>query len=160
MQPYHTAMRPLLLLFGCLSLVSCATLSTGRDEQIRVGTSPSQANATLVCDGKPSGEGLTPIEFKIRRNAGDCNLTLRKEGFEEQTVAIEQGVNPAYWTNMLFSPLVPAGGLLVLGDSGEKVLGAAFLGLGYAIFSTDFRTGAVHAHKPATVDVVLRPVSH
>jgi hypothetical protein len=133
-------------------------MTTGRTELIRVSTSPSQAAAALVCAGRPSGEGSTPVVFTIRRDAGDCTLTLRKEGFEEQTIAIEQGVNPAYWANMIFSPFAPAGTLLTaLGDSEERRLGIGFLASAAVIFGTDFWTGAVHAHKPGNVDAVLKP---
>jgi hypothetical protein len=144
-----------LVVASCLSLVSCATMTTGRTELIRVGSSPGQANATLICEGRTAGEGTTPVAFTIRRDAGDCSLTLRKEGFEEQTIAIEQGVNPAYWGNMILSPVVPAGVLVTLGN--EKAIGVGLLGSALVIFGTDFWTGAVHAHKPGSVDAVLKP---
>ena len=151
-------MRVLVLALILPSLVSCATITTGAHEQIKVSTSPSAANAALVCEGKLIEEASTPHTFTIRRNAGDCKLTLRKEGFAEQSIVIEQGVNPAYWGNMLFSPVPPAGVYVTaLGDSGEKVVGVGLIGAGLAIFGTDFWTGAVHAHKPSTVDVVLKP---
>ena len=88
--------RSIPVIAAGLFAVSCATITTGRYEEIRVTSSPNQAMATLLCGGHPSGEGPTPTAFKIRRNAGDCVLTLRKDGFEEKTIAIEQGVNPAY----------------------------------------------------------------
>ena len=139
-------------------LASCATITTGRMEEIHVSSSPSQADATLFCQGRPSGEGKTPAVFTIRRNAGDCTLTIRKEGFAEQTIAIEQGVNPAYWANMIFSPVPPAGLFVLLGDDpNDQAIGAGLLGAGLAIFGTDFWTGAVHQHKPGSVDVILKP---
>ena len=139
-------------------LASCATITSGRLEEIHVSSSPSAADASLICGGRPSAEGTTPATFKIRRNAGDCKVTVRKEGFEEKTIALEQGVNPVYWSNMIFSPLAPAGAYVtILGDSGEKVLGVGLLSAAFVIFATDFWTGAVHAHKPGSVDVVLKP---
>ncbi|HEX3581850.1 MAG TPA: hypothetical protein VH087_08805 [Thermoanaerobaculia bacterium] len=148
-----------LALLGTLLLNACATITSGRYEEVRVSSSPNEADATLLCNGRPSGEGKTPVAFKIRRNAGDCTLTLRKEGFEEKTVAVEQGVNPAYWGNMILSPIAPIGAFWVIwgNESGARPLGFELLGAGVAIFATDFWTGAVHAHKPATVDVVLNP---
>lgn len=138
-------------------LTSCATIATGRFEEIHVSSSPSAADATLVCAGHPSGEGKTPATFKIRRNAGDCTLTVRKEGFEERTMALEQGVNPAYWGNMIFSPVPPAAAYATaISDSG-KAAGVGLVAAGLAIFGVDFWTGAVHAHKPGTVDLVLKP---
>lgn len=114
--------------------------------------------AMLLCGGHPSGEGPTPTAFKIRRNAGDCILTLRKDGFEEKTIAIEQGVNPAYWGNMLFSPLPPGGAYVMFGPTAnDKRIGLGLFTAGAAIISTDFWTGAVHAHKPPNVDAVLKP---
>jgi hypothetical protein len=147
-----------LILLGPMLLASCATITTGRFEDIHVSSSPSAADAALVCGGQPSGEGRTPATFKIRRNAGDCTLTVRKEGFADQSIALEQGVNPIYWSNMVFSPLAPAGAYVAaFGDSGERVLGVGLLSAGFVIFATDFWTGAVHAHKPGSVDVVLKP---
>lgn len=146
------------VLLIAIFLTGCATITTGRFEEIRVSSSPGDADATLVCEGRPSGEGKTPVAFKIRRNAGDCTLTIRKEGFAEKTVAIQQGVNPAYWGNMIFSPVAPVGTLFLIGDAGgDQAVGIGLLGAGLAIFGTDFWTGAVHAHKPHSVDVVLKP---
>jgi hypothetical protein len=143
-------------------LSSCATITTGRFEEVRVSSSPGNADASLVCEGRPSGEGKTPVAFKIRRNAGDCTLTVRKEGFEEKTVAVEQGVNPAYWGNMILSPIVPVGAYVAASgyDAGATPVGVGLLGAGVVIFATDFWTGAVHAHKPHTIDVVLKPKAY
>lgn len=152
-------LRACVQILGPMLLASCATITTGTHEEIRVSSSPAQADATLVCEGRPSGEGRTPVTFKIRRNAGDCTLTLRKEGFEEKTIPIEQGVNPAYWGNMIFSPVPPAGAFVaLLGDSpNDQAIGVALIGAGLAIFGTDFWTGAVHAHKPHNIDAILKP---
>jgi hypothetical protein len=145
-----------LVLF-VLPLFSCATITTGTHEEIKVSSSPSQARAALVCETGPAGEGTTPITFTIHRNAGDCKVTLRKEGFEPQEVLIEQGVNPAYWSNMIFAPVGPAGLFIgVLGDSREQTLGAGLVSFAAVVFSTDFWTGAVHTHRPRSVDAVLK----
>lgn len=151
-------MRNVLLLLGCMSLISCATVFTGTGENIVVTSSPPSAMASLVCEGKPAGSGVTPATIPIRRNAGDCTLTVAKDGFEERTVLIEQGINRAYWLNMLFAP-VPPSGLYVLwgGETNEQPLGIGLLAAGAAIFGTDFITGAVHQHKPDHIDVVLKP---
>ena len=147
-----------LALLGALLFNSCATITTGRYEEVRVSSSPGDADASLMCEGRPSGEGKTPVAFKIRRNAGDCTLTLRKDGFEEKTLSIEQGVNPAYWGNMILSPIAPIGAFFVTwgNEAGARPLDVGLLAAGAVIFSTDFWTGAVHAHKPGNVDVVLK----
>jgi hypothetical protein len=151
-------MRRVVLLLSLLPLVSCATVTTGTTEGIAIGSSPPGANATMVCNGKPAGSGVTPTTITIHRNAGDCNVRVSKDGFEDAMVSIEQGVNPAYWANMAFSPLAPAGVYLVwLGNSSEKTQGATMIGAAVVVFATDFWTGAVHAHRPNRIDVSLRP---
>lgn len=150
-------MLRLLLAACCLSLISCATMTTGTRENIVINSDPAGAEASLVCNGTPAGSGVTPTTITIRRNAGDCALTLSKDGFETLTVPIEQGVNPAYWTNMVFSPLAPAGAyVLWLGNPEEKAIGVGILVTAAVVFGTDFWTGAVHAHKPDRIDAVLK----
>jgi hypothetical protein len=140
-----------------LSLSACATIMTGPREEIHVTSSPAQARAELKCE-KAEADGVTPVVLTIRRNSGDCILTLSKAGFRSKQVAIGQGVNPAYWTNMIFSPLVPAGAyVMALGDSGGSPTGGAMLAAGALFVATDFWTGAAHMHRPQAVDVVLEP---
>jgi hypothetical protein len=151
-------MRHLLLIAVSLSLVACASVASGRHEILSVTSSPSGADVKLVCE-KYSATAMTPAKLTIRRNVGDCALTVGKPGFAEQTVAIEQGVNPMYWGNMFFAPVGPSGGyVIVAGESdGEKALGVGLLAAAAAIFSTDFITGAVHTHRPSSIDVILQP---
>ena len=133
-------------------------MTTGTREDIVIDSTPTGATATLDCDGHAAGGGTTPITLSIRRNAGDCELRLTRDGYQDVKILIEQGVNPAYWANMVFTPLVPAGPyLLALGDSGEKVIGVSALGLAAVVFATDFHTGAVHAHRPNKIAAVLEP---
>lgn len=151
-------MKCAVLLLSILPLVSCATMSSGRMETIDIRSTPDAANASMVCAGQPAGSGVTPTKIAIRRNAGDCTVTLTKEGFEDVTMLIEQGVNPAYWMNMVFTPFGPFGVVLLAnGNQGEKFIGLGLLTAGFAILSTDFFTGAVHTHRPYKVDVVLKP---
>lgn len=152
-------MYRVLLACCLLSTLSCATALTGKHETISVSSSPAGANATLVCAGNPAGSGVTPAKIPIPRNAGDCVLTVEKEGFAPQTWTIEQGVNPAYWTNMVFTPLVPGGAFVIAAadNSADVTAGLALVGLGAVAVATDFATGAVHKHRPDHVDVVLKP---
>jgi hypothetical protein len=144
---------PLIALFA----VSCATAVSGPRETISVTSSPSDAAADLVCERHSASE-TTPAKLVIRRNVGDCVLTVSKNGFEPAVVTIKQGVNPYYWGNMIFVPVVPASVFLIAGgDSQEMPAGIGLLGVAAAIFGADFYTGAVHVHRPAAVDVVLKP---
>lgn len=146
-----------LLPLLALCAVSCASITSGRYETIAVTSSPAGADASLVCD-RHSATAVTPAKITIRRNAGDCVLTMSKTGFEPAVIRIEQGVNPMYWGNMLLAPVPPSGVyLLALGDSQEKSIGLGLLAAGAVVFGTDFYTGAAHVHRPGVVDVVLKP---
>jgi len=148
-------MRRLLPFITSVSFIACATVTTGTQETLAVTSSPSGADAKLVCE-KHSVAGVTPVKFSIRRNVGNCSLTVSKEGFAEHAVTIEQGVNPMYWGNMIFAPVAPAGVYVMLaGQSEETATGIGLLAAAAAIFGTDFITGAVHAHRPKSIDVIL-----
>jgi hypothetical protein len=147
----------LLLPLLALCAVSCASITSGRYETIAVTSSPAGADANLVCD-RHSVAAVTPAKINIRRNVGDCVLTIAKADFEPAVIKVEQGVNPMYWGNMIFSPVAPSGlYLLALGNSQEKSIGLGLLATGAVVFGTDFYTGAAHVHRPGVVDVVLKP---
>jgi hypothetical protein len=152
----HVRTRLLLPLLA-LCTVSCASITSGRYETLAVTSSPAGADANLVCD-RHSAAAVTPAKIAIRRNVGDCVLTIAKADFEPAVLKIEQGVNPMYWGNMLLTPVPPSGlYLLALGNSEEKAIGVGLLAAGAVIFGTDFYTGAAHVHRPGVVDVVLKP---
>jgi hypothetical protein len=134
-------------------------MTTGTRESLIVGSSPAGADATLVCEGLRAGSGVTPATITIRRNAGDCDLTIAKDGYQSQTVHIEQGVNPAYWPNMIASPLLPVGAWVTLlgDDASDKRTGTALIAAGAVVIFTDFCTGAIHRHRPDKIDVTLKP---
>lgn len=147
-----------ILLLTILPLTACATITTGTRESLIIGSSPAGADAKLVCAGLPAGSGVTPATITIRRNAGDCDLTIAKDGYQSQTVHIEQGVNPAYWPNLIASPLAPLGGFVTLfGDnSNDERIGVALMATAAVVIFTDFYTGAIHRHRPDKIDVTLK----
>jgi hypothetical protein len=144
-------------LAALIALSSCATSTTGIRETITVNSSPAGADARLLCGGQTAGFGVTPTTITIRRNAGDCLLTISKADYEDYNLAIEQGVNPQYWYNMVFTPLIPAAIYITVAAEGDqKVFGFGILGLAVMAFGTDFYTGAVHQHKPNKINAVLK----
>jgi hypothetical protein len=150
-----TLPRVLVLTFA-LTLQSCASLTTGIHEQIRV-TSDPPADVTLDCAGSRIATTATPAVVKIRRNAGDCILTLSKTGYTDETVIISQGVNPMYWGNFLG---LPAAFFSEVGlesrHSSERTLEGELLVGGVAGWLIDYGTGAIHRHSPNRIHAVLR----
>ncbi|MBV9493103.1 MAG: PEGA domain-containing protein [Acidobacteria bacterium] len=154
-------MRNLLLLLWALPLASCATMLAPKVkyEEIAVRSTPDGADASILCEGKQTGSGATPTKIVIPRSAGDCVLHVKKDGFAEETVNVEGGVNPTYWSNMVFTPFIPAAAYgLTSSKREDKAWGAAALGVGVAGLFTDFWTGAVHAHRNNDIQVALKPV--
>lgn len=147
----------LLLLLSAAGLSSCATLSTDRFENVVVSSTPSGADATLRCGGNPAGSGVTPATIRIRRNVGDCELTVAKDGFAPQTFLLERGINRAYWLNMPLAALGPAGAFSTTGNDNDRRVGVALMAVAIAAVTTDFWTGAVHDHDPKRFDVLLKP---
>lgn len=142
--------------------MSCATIVSGPLEKITVNSTPPDARAVVRCPAE-SHEGVTPLTVSIRRNSGDCNLTVSKEGFAEQTFTIERGVNPAHWFNFITAPLVLYGVIALSGGfygdatASEKRVGTAGLLITAAAWLIDHHTGAAHRHEPAKIDVTLKP---
>lgn len=152
----------ILSLLPLFTIISCATVLTGTRENITVSSSPAGADAILTCSPGAVDRGVTPVTFSIHRKSGNCRLTLSKEGFIEEAIAIEQGINGKYWVNFAFSPLVPAGLIAIFGFFGEptqedKVAGAGLLLGVAAAFTVDHFTGAINDHQPKTIAVTLKP---
>jgi len=146
------------------TLVSCATMAGGKFENIAVSSSPAGADATLTCTKGETRRGVTPETFTIRRNAGECSLKVSREGFAEETVAVAQGINGAYWRDFGFIGLVPigavtySGGLVFSQPSNQgRQQGTAMMIAGVLPFAVDYWTGAMHEHQPHQVDLVLKP---
>ena len=147
--------KRIMLLPILLTAFSCATAISGRRESLAVDSTPAGADARLFCAGKQVSSGVTPITFTIRRKAGDCDLTVSKSGFTEQTSHIEQGVNPWYWTNFATAPVALAGAYVTSGAT--VALGAGMILVGAGGWFIDNGTGAIHTHRPKSVKVTLQP---
>lgn len=143
--------------------MSCATIVSGPLENISVNSSPAGAHAALRCPRGELQEGVTPVTMSIRRNVGDCNLTVSKEGFSDEVITVERGINPAHWFNFTTIPLAIYGGLALSGGfygestASEKRVGAVCLLVTGAAWIIDHRTGAAHRHEPAKIEVTLKP---
>lgn len=151
-----------LALLPLLVLISCATVGSGRDENIQVNSTPSGADALLTCAHGVPVSGVTPAVLRIRRNSGACELKITKEGFEEQRTPLVSGINGAFWGNFGFSEMLPIGALgVMIGSDDDKpatvAAGAAMVLTSVAVFIVDYRSGAMREHEPNRVDAVLKP---
>ncbi|MFP5246042.1 MAG: hypothetical protein ACLGH0_05065 [Thermoanaerobaculia bacterium] len=142
-----------------LLCISCATALTGRMETITVDSDPAAANVALKCENGTTRDGVTPFETKIPRGAGDCDLTISKEGFAPQELTLEKRMNRAFWGNFATVPLalygvVAVGGLLF--SDPEPGSGTAALLVTAGAWLIDTKNQALWRREPSRIRVTLQ----
>jgi hypothetical protein len=144
-----------------LTLISCATMVSGKNESVEVRSSPAGATAALTCGDGTNRAGVTPVTMVIPRKSGSCSLTLRKDGHTAQTLVLEPSINGKFWRNFATLPLVPVGIVGLNGffytepDSASRTWGSAALITAGAVWAIDYWTGAYREHEPSVIDVTL-----
>ena len=111
-------------------LSSCATITRGVHEKLRVESNPPGANVVLSTGEK----GVTPAVFVEKRRRDNFTVTVSKSGYVSQTVTVES----------------KAGGTGATAMAGNMLLGGV-IGMG-----VDAGTGAYHSLYPNPVTVTLR----
>ena len=122
-----------LLFLSFLSLTSCATITRGVHEKLKVTSDPPGANVVLSTGEK----GVTPATFVEKRRRDTFTVTVSKPGYVSQTVAVQSKAGGTGGTAM-------AGNLLIGGAIGMGV---------------DAGTGAYDSLYPNPVAVELVPTS-
>lgn len=79
-------------IFACFvaaSLSGCATIFTGTHDQISVSTEPS--GAKLYLNGNDMGR--TPVTVPVGRSLGTTMMTVKKQGYEDKSFALQSSFN-------------------------------------------------------------------
>lgn len=122
-----------LLFLPLLFFTSCATITRGVHEKLKVVSDPSGANVILSTGEK----AITPATFVEKRRRDAFTVTISKPGYTTQTVTV----------------VSKAGGTGVSAMAGNVLLGGA-IGLG-----VDAGTGAYNSLYPNPISVQLVPTS-
>jgi hypothetical protein len=128
-------MRVLAIVAVCATLGGCASVTRGTTENISISSTPPGAQAEVTGLDNPTA-CVTPCVVVAKRNA-EISVTVSKEGYESQTVALTKEV-------------VGAG---AAGFAGNVLLGGV-IGAG-----VDAYNGAAMDHKPNPVTVTLEPAA-
>lgn len=120
----HPLLPALLLAALSLTFGGCASIIKGTTQQIPIASEPSGARVTV--DGNPAGTTPTTVTLSRKQNH---MVTLEKEGFETENVAITKSIGGAVAGNII------AGGLIGWG--------------------VDAMTGAQYNLHPETLNVRL-----
>lgn len=123
--------RSLLLVSVAVFLSSCATVTRGVHEKLRVESDPTGANVALSTGEK----GVTPAVFVETRRHDNFTVTVSKSGYAAETVTV----------------VSKAGGTGAGAMAGNVLIGGA-IGLG-----VDAATGAYDSLYPNPVKVTLKP---
>lgn len=97
----------------CVSLasVSCASIVSGRSQQVPVVTNPSGATVTVGTMTQAS-----PATFLLDRRQGVYVVKVEKEGYQPIEIVLRKGVNGWVWGNLIFGGLI---GLVIDISSGS-----------------------------------------
>jgi len=121
------------LLVSSVLLSSCATITRGIHEKLRVESQPPGANVVLSTGEK----GVTPAVFVEKRRRDNFTVTVSKPGYVSQTVMVES----------------KAGGTGAAAMAGNAIVFGGIIGMG-----VDAGTGAYHSLYPNPVRVTLTPL--
>lgn len=164
------------VVLAAVLLTRCATLIHNEFEEVPVTSTPTGADVTLDCGRGPNRLGITPITVVLRRGDTNCSVTISKSGFvgtrtdfhrllssaalaDVAAGAIAAGI--AASTDIDFSAQngTTSGGTVNVSASGSgSISPAAAGGVVFGVTAlVDAASGAIYAHSPKRVDVVLRP---
>ena len=142
-----------------LVLTGCATMAGRGPERIAVDSTPAGADVRIECDAVAIGSGVTPTSVMVPRAAANCMVTITREGYEPERVALESGFNRLYWGNIPSMAGLPLG-LFALafsgGTYGPANAAVALGALGGAGLIIDSVTGAKYDHDPKNIKVTLK----
>ncbi|MEO8036067.1 MAG: hypothetical protein ABI837_16650 [Acidobacteriota bacterium] len=118
-----------------LGATGCASIVHGRHQQVAVVSDPAGATVIADCGNGPRTAGETPVVVKVSRKADRCLITIRKEGFEDESVVLARHLSGWLWGNLLLPYAVPAA-------------------------LVDLFDGAAYRRAPAAIDLRLQEVAY
>lgn len=133
---------PMTLLALTLICSGCGTLLSGTDDTVTIESEP---NAEAEIDGREIRE--TPSQVDLDRDDPHI-VRFRKEGYEEQAVHLDKGLN---WSGLVANLAAAAAFELSSDNAGTGIIGLLGIPL-------DFLTGGAYRVSPDDVSVSLQDV--
>jgi hypothetical protein len=154
-------MRRMLYLPVFLFL-SCATVVSGPKQTLMIDSDPPAADASLTCADGTVQRGVTPFTAVVARRAGECSISVVKDGYPRRTVTLEKDVNHVYWANFATIPVAILGVAGVNGilysrpTASSRVWGTGCLLVAAAAWIVDRHTGAMWKYEQPAKIVLQR----
>ncbi|MCY1294578.1 hypothetical protein D9M70_438790 [compost metagenome] len=121
---YHdkeVAVRATLLAASIALLTTgCASIVSDKVHPVNITSSPAGAHFEIKNeDGVMVHNGVTPAVVQLPSGAGyfdgaEYFITLKKDGYQDQQVHLDSGINGWYWGNLLFGGVI---GMLIVDPS-------------------------------------------
>lgn len=102
------------LVFLCLvfGAIGCGSIANTSSQKVPVVTNPAGATVISDCGLGPQEVGETPVVVKVSRKADRCIITVKKDGFDEESIILKRKLSGWVWGN-LFLPHVTVPGVLI-----------------------------------------------
>lgn len=98
---FSIGMKSVLILTAIVFLQGCASIISGKTQQVTFNSEPDGAN--VIITGRQIGK--TPITTQLDR-AKDQTLTFEKEGYKPVTMQLTTTLNSWFWGNILIGGLI------------------------------------------------------
>jgi len=131
---YVVSLTSLVAAASALFLSGCATIFTGTSQEVRVESTPSDAN--VIVEGRERGTTPMTVEIAKPEKGDPPEITIEKEGYQEKTLMLDKKFNVVTLLNII-NPFNYALGVPVLG------------------FGVDWYTGALWKYPPEEYTVEL-----
>ena len=98
---FSIGMKSVLILTAIVFLQGCASIISGKTQQVTFNSEPDGAN--VIITGRQIGK--TPVTTQLDR-AKDQTLTFEKEGYKPVTMQLTTTLNSWFWGNILIGGLI------------------------------------------------------
>ena len=115
-----------------LGATGCGTIANGGHQKVPVISNPAGASVISDCGRGPKEVGETPVVVKVSRKADRCIITVKKDGYEDESVVLKRKISGWVWGN-LFLPYATVPGVL-----------------------SDLYDGGAYKRSPGSVDLNLK----
>lgn len=122
---------------AAISFTGCATIFSGTTQSVEIKTKPGVRYVVTNAYGSEIARGDVPASVDLTRRAGYFSpqayrIALSQPGYKSRSIAIEPGMNPWYFMNILIGGFI---GMVIV----------------------DPLTGAMYKFSPGEIDVTLEP---
>lgn len=94
-------MRPAILPFALIALAGCASIISGRNQEVSFASNPE--GVTVAVNGRILGK--TPLTVNLQKKSGQ-SLVFSKEGYKTLSMELETSVNGWFWGNIVLGGLI------------------------------------------------------